>query len=181
MKILCRNNVNLRNLPHKKHLFSMSLNINKPDLDQLIASENLNNSIIELDNYICKLGDWGNNLTALSYPQIAFYFNQELEREVNNGGFDQYFSNSSGMYADETIKTLKLIGADKTAKILEAAIEPFPNKTVPVDRDLRQQILDKIRENSEALWEVLTEQFFLYEDDLNQLNMDFVKKNKEHF
>jgi len=90
--------------------------IKKPNLETLLSSSDLNNSIIELDNYVCALGEWGDNLAALTYPQIAFYFNQELEREVNNGGFEYYFRNSSGMYANETIETLELIGATKLQK-----------------------------------------------------------------
>lgn len=46
---------------------------------------------------------------------------QELEMEVNNGGFNQYFFNS-GQNCFETLKILKKNGKDKTAKILEKAI-----------------------------------------------------------
>ncbi|WP_259071356.1 DMP19 family protein [Mucilaginibacter sp. X4EP1] len=159
----------------------MQSNIKKPNIEQLIASTNLNNSIIELDNYLCALCEWGDNLSTLSKPQMAFYFNQELEREINNGGFDQYFHNSSGRYADATVDTLKLIGAEKTAAILEEAIKVFPDKTVPIDEDLRQDVLDQISTDASEHWEMLDQQFFKYEDDLNQLNMDFVKRNKEYF
>ena len=159
----------------------MASNINKPDIGKLLESTNLNNSIIELDNYICALCEWGSNLPALSQPQIVFYFNQELEREINNGGFDQYFHNTSGGYANDTIATLTLIGATKTAKILESAIEMFPDNNVPTDKWLRNDILESIRDKATSSWEELEVQFFKYEDDLNTLNMEFVKKNTEHF
>jgi hypothetical protein len=153
----------------------------KPDIEKLVASSNINDSIIELDNYISALCEWGDNIPALSYPQMAFYFNQELEREINNGGFDLYFHNSSGRYAVDTIDTLKLIGATKTAKILETAIEVFPGKSVPIDEDIKEQVLEQIGKNSAELWAELDEQFFKYEDNLNELNIEFVRNNKEYF
>jgi len=46
----------------------------------------------------------------------------ELEIEINNGGFNQYFFNSSGQNCFEALKTLKKNKKFKTAKILESAI-----------------------------------------------------------
>lgn len=46
----------------------------------------------------------------------------ELEMEVNNGGFNQYFINSSGQNCYETLKALKKAKKVKTAKLLEDAI-----------------------------------------------------------
>ena len=79
----------------------------KPDIEKLVNSENKNKSIIELDNYICALCNWGDEIDNLTEQQKNFYFNQELEREVNNGGFYQYFLNSSGTFAYETINSLR--------------------------------------------------------------------------
>jgi hypothetical protein len=160
---------------------TISSNHKKPDIELLLASPNLNSSIIELDDYICALCEWGDNLSALSNPQKVFYFNQELEREINNGGFDQYFHNTSGNYANDTIETLKLIGAIKTAKILQAAIEIFPDKKVPVNRNLRQNVMEDIEDTNKEHWNKLDQQFFKYEDDLNTLNIEFVRKNKQYF
>ncbi len=72
-------------------------------------------------------------MDKLTEPQKLFYLNQNLEREVNNGGFHQYFINSSGDYSHETIQSLKSIGATTTALILQRATDQFPNKTVPKD------------------------------------------------
>jgi hypothetical protein len=66
------------------------------NLSTLLSSGNLNNAIIEIDNHICALCEWGEKLDNLTDQQRNFYYNQELEREVNNGGFLQYFFNPSG-------------------------------------------------------------------------------------
>ena len=151
------------------------------DIERLLSATDKNKSIIEIDNFICKLCVWGDELDRLTEPQKNFYFNQELEREVNNGGFNQYFSNSSGEFAHKTILSLKLIGADKTADILQNAIDQFPDKSVPKDRDERQEILEKIQENANEIWDKLDQKFFAYEDDLNSLIIEYVRQNKDKF
>lgn len=154
---------------------------NKIDIEKLLLSENKNNSIIELDNYICELCELGEKLDNLTNEQKDFFFNQNLEREINNGGFNQFFYNSSGDFAHETIKSLKIIGADKTAAILQQAIDLFPDKTVPQDRIERQEILKKIETTANEIFEDLDQKFFVYEDDLNTLNLEFVRQNKDKF
>jgi len=154
---------------------------NKLDLDKLLTSYNKNSSIIEIDNFICELCVWGQSLEKLTEPQKNFFFNQNLEREVNNGGFKQYFYNSSGDFSHETIKSLKIIGADKTADKLQKAIDQFPDKTVPKDRSERQVILEKIEETANEIWEELDQMFFVYEDDLNTLNFEYIRQNKGKF
>jgi len=46
----------------------------------------------------------------------------ELEAEVNNGGFTQFFQNSSGEHAPDTPDTLRRIGAYAAADIVDAAL-----------------------------------------------------------
>jgi hypothetical protein len=46
-----------------------------------------------------------------------------LEREVNNGGFAQFFVNSSGQYAAEIVEYLNRINCTKTAALAERAVD----------------------------------------------------------
>ncbi|HZH64889.1 MAG TPA: DUF4375 domain-containing protein [Flavisolibacter sp.] len=73
-------------------------------------------------------------MNKLTEPQRLFYLNQNLEWEINNGGFNQYFINASGDFAHQTIQSLTAIGARTTADIVQKAIDQFPNKQVPQDR-----------------------------------------------
>ena len=152
-----------------------------PNLDILLNSADTNGSIIELDNFVGELCDYGDNFSKLTDQQKLFYLNQNLEREINNGGFNQYFRNSSGDNSHETILSLKAIGADKTADILQKAIDQFPNKIVPKDRDERTEIVEQIEEEADEVWNDLDQKFYEYEDDLNTLNIEFVKRNKDFF
>jgi hypothetical protein len=153
----------------------------KPDIDALLASPDTNNSIIELDNYICKLCSWGDKLEQLTEPQKNLYFNQNLEREINNGGFNQFFYNSSGDFAHETIKSLQTIDAVITADILQQAINQFPNSSIPKDRTERQGVLERIEEKANAVFEQLEQKFQAYEDNLTELNLTYVRKNRSSF
>ena len=159
----------------------MNKNSGQEFIDRLLSADDINKSIIELDNYICERCVWGEEIDKLNQQQKNFYYNQELEREINNGGFNQYFLNSSGNFAHQTIESLCLIKANKTAEILREAIGQFPVKTVPEGQSDRQEILEQIEENANEKWEDLEQKFFLYEDDLNSLNMEYIRENKEAF
>ena len=153
----------------------------KLDLEKLLSSDETNGSIIELDNFIGELCSYGDDMDKLTEQQKQFYYNQCLEREINNGGFNQYFFNSSGDFAHKTVQSLLIIGANKTADILQKAIDQFPNSNVPENRTERQEILEQIQETADLIWEELDQKFFTYEDDLNTLNIEFIRKNKDKF
>jgi hypothetical protein len=57
----------------------------KLDIEKLLSSNDINNSIVEFDDFISELCVWGDNLEKLTVPQKNFYYNQNLEREINNG------------------------------------------------------------------------------------------------
>lgn len=153
----------------------------KLNIEKLLESKDINSTIIIIDNFICQLCSSDGDLDKLTGQQKNFHYIQELEREVNNGGFFQYFFNSSGDFTHETISALKAIKAGKTVKILQMAIDPFPNKTVPKDREERQIVLSTIEEATKDIWNHLDQHFFAYEDDLHFLNIEYIRKYKEKF
>lgn len=150
------------------------------NLQQLLKADTINNSIIQIDNFIGKVCDYGDHMERLSESQRLFYINQNLEREVNNGGFNQYFINSSGEYAHETVLALKAIGAVKTANILQQAIDRFPNSKVPKNRKSRITLVRKI-DPEISIWDDVESKFMDYEEDLNALNLEFIEKHASEF
>jgi hypothetical protein len=48
---------------------------------------------------------------------------EALEREVNNGGYDQFFTNSSNEFAPIIVEALKRVGCARTAEITQKAID----------------------------------------------------------
>lgn len=92
----------------------------------------------------------------------------ELEDEVNNGGFHQYFNNSSGDHSAETVLALDAIGAKAMADILRHAMARFPGDGPPKDREARLDILWGVFPETHE-FDDLDNEFFAYPDDLSAL------------
>ncbi len=88
-----------------------------------------------------------------------------LEAEINNGGFDQYFFNSAGDKTVETIRALERIGANKTASIVKDAAAKFPDGQPSPDRNERQKQLEVVSPESDA-FEEQDNAFLAYTEDL---------------
>ena len=59
---------------------------------------------------------------ALSREEITVPAVRALDREVNNGGYYQFFCNSSKQFAPEIVQSLFSIGCRRTARITQRAI-----------------------------------------------------------
>ena len=97
----------------------------------------------------------------------------ELEAEVNNGGFHQYFYNSAGNDTTETIQALEAIGALHIADIVKKAAAMFPDGIPPKERFARQEVLLELFPKAEV-FEDLDNEFYAYPDDLSALLKKFV-------
>lgn len=93
---------------------------------------------------------------------------EDLEAEINNGGFDQYFFNSVADKATETIAALKFIGAVHTANIMQSACAKFPGGMPPKERSVRQELLMSVSPDSDG-FEEEDQAFYEYRDDLSGL------------
>ena len=140
-----------------------------------------NDFVVAMTEHLDNKTQYGEDMSALSEAERIFYITQTLEMEVNNGGFSQFFYNSSGNFSNELVGAFTAIGANATAAICQKAISAF-GRDIPVDSDEREKMLDELE--SDEIDEILEEcdsAFCDYEDDLNQLNYNFVIKNKESF
>src|SRR6267143_2703741 len=103
----------------------------------------------------------------------------ELEAEVNNGGFEQYFCNSSGDHASEVVASLKAIGAHKAADITQKAISiAFGASSPPINRDLRTSQVKALNEHARNQLAKCDQAFFKYPDKLTELLFSFVAEHK---
>jgi hypothetical protein len=118
---------------------------------------------------------------AMSEAEQTAYCVDCLEREVNNGGFDQFFANSSGDTSLETITALGRIRAHHTADLVRRAIAVFPGGQPSPDRDTRQDQIEVVRPVAEELWDELDAAFYEYRDDLAQLSREYVSANRSEF
>ena len=116
-----------------------------------------------------------------SRPQQVFTAIWELEGQVNNGGFHQWFFNSSGDIAVYTEDALRAIGAARTADIVAAAVALFPGGPPPRNRAERQRRLATVSPNVLEAWDRLDGRFFKAPDDLTSLLYSWVKAHPKEF
>ena len=120
------------------------------------------------------------NFSNLNECEKTFIYIDILEDNVTNGGFIQFFFNSSGQFAHEIFQAYLAIKAETTLDILTKAIHLFPEMPVPKDSRIRQQILMG-KDSNIDLWDALDLEFYKYEDNIIELNLNYVRENIYHF
>jgi hypothetical protein len=120
------------------------------------------------------------NFSNLNEFEKTFIYIDILEDNVTNGGFIQFFFNSSGQFAHEIFQAYLAIKAETTIDILTKAIHLFPEMPVPKDARIRQQILMG-KDSNIDLWDALDLEFYKYEDNIIELTLNYVRENISHF
>jgi Domain of unknown function (DUF4375) len=114
-------------------------------------------------------------------PQRIFSAVWSVESEVNNGGFSQYFLNTSCETAAFVGPALDTIGAAGTADICRRAIEAaFPAGLPSSPTDVSVAASEFSDETLNHL-ETLDAEFFKYPDNLTDLLFAFASKHPEEF
>ena len=153
-------------------------------IDEIWKIEEKENFVVEMDKYIAEKCKYGDDMKTLNDEQRVLYITQALEMEVNNGGFAQFFFNSDGYFGNELVSSFEKIGAIKTAEICKKAISIYGDKVL-TDRDEREDVLtsddEKEEERIEEILNECDDAFFEYEDNLVELNYQFIINNKESF
>ncbi|MGA0601339.1 DMP19 family protein [Caulobacter sp. KR2-114] len=116
---------------------------------------------------------------TLSPAQRTFKIVWELEAEVNNGGFDQYFFNSSGRDAPRAVAALRTIGARKCAQIVAEAVHRFGRPDLDwADVIKRREALNTFEDDT---FDDLDARFLAYPDPLSALLYKFVAAHPADF
>jgi hypothetical protein len=117
----------------------------------------------------------------LTQPQQTVYALSILDAEVCNGGFSQYFVNSSGNQASEALRGLELVGAKQTLKIVREAFQQFGPNGPPRDRQQRASQLAALTKTQDAALDRLNSEYYKSPDRLKIKLLLFAIENKEHF
>ncbi len=116
-----------------------------------------------------------------SLPQKVFTASWEIESEVNNGGFSQYFLNDSAESASFVVNALTTIGAPKTAEICgRAIVTVFPGGLPQTAEAVQSRAADS-SEDILAKLEPLDQEFFSYPRNLTDLLFAYVTAHPEEF
>ena len=130
-----------------------------------------------IDSILCAL-EWGIQGKKKKTPEERLVLSiMALDREVMNGGFDQFFRNSSREYAPVIVKSLETVGSLRTAALTARAIE-----TLKLERVSRKAVdaamAKKSATRDRKLGELDQEYFAFYENEKKLFA--YVEKNAAH-
>ncbi len=148
-------------------------------IDEILKPENETDIVIEIGQKLWDKSKDDKDFESLSSIEKNILYIEMLEGQVNNGGFGQYFFNSSGEYAHETLIALKEMKAPQMVEILNRVIKVFPTLPIPKDTEQRRECLEDVPEDILETWDKLDDEFYKYPENLAGLVIEYVKVNKE--
>jgi len=131
--------------------------------------------------------EYRNVVLQLDLPCQAVLQIWWLVGEVDNGGFDQYYFNTSGEYAmneyEQLLPTLlKLVGADALADICQRANRVLNENTDKVAEAFSKANFEEFDYSWEShLFDAFDEEFYENTHNLEELMIQFIRKNKQNF
>ncbi|TAL39760.1 MAG: DUF4375 domain-containing protein [Alphaproteobacteria bacterium] len=119
--------------------------------------------------------------SAQSVPQKVFSSIWQVEAEVNNGGFSQYFFNSSAESAHFAAEALETIGAPKTAGICRRAVAAAFPGGLPASPEAISKAAEDFPDAVRAALFALDSEFCAYPHNLTDLLYAYVAAHPEEF
>lgn len=118
---------------------------------------------------------------SLTDAEKTFASVRMLIDEVNNGGFDQYLSNSSGDYAADSLRGVRAIGARQTEELLQRALNLFGPDGPSPDSDTRREQLESLPESAHEELSELDDAFYKDTDEIEKKLHLYVAANRSSF
>jgi hypothetical protein len=123
--------------------------------------------------------------TVLSWNKSrqAIYMIWVLEAEVNNGGYNQFYFNSSGQFYKQLPDALKLVGANKFADLTKRANDTFEKENPKITQHQDGTIEGFSKSYDDNPLNKFDDEFYdLYKtENLQQLQVTFIRKHKTEF
>lgn len=156
-----------------------------PEILKSIPDEKLEMAVIDyiIDIWLKGCGEEESAAVKKLSPGFRnIYITWALDGEVNNGGFIQFFYNTSGAYNDELASALHDIGAFKTEKIAIEAISVY-NKERALHQKVKKDGTMKSFMSSygESGLGRLDDLFYNSGEDLGNLRIKYIRENTEQF
>ncbi|GEM59216.1 hypothetical protein B0A78_00460 [Flavobacterium columnare NBRC 100251 = ATCC 23463] len=104
------------------------------DLINFVYCELAGKKIQENISDFTDLKKWRKVVNEMDEPVATVYRIGILNLELQNGGLIQYFDNSYGIFAYETLEDFKRIGANYSYKILETCLKYINPKNYSLNR-----------------------------------------------
>lgn len=125
-----------------------------------------------MDQKAARVGD--DNLTEEERIILAI---EALEREVNNGGYGQFFVNSSREFAPVIVHALRRIGCPKTADITQKAqqiVQRFPITAAEIEHGTWEE-----NEERDAALHACDALYFEGPESIETQLFEFIKANRD--
>ena len=116
------------------------------------------------------------SLEAFSREQRYIFAILWYSAEVNNGGHDQFFTNSTGLVRKDALEGFQVLGLDEAAKNLAASAEKLGGQP-SLDYDTRQQQL----EDFEPDFDEQDNLFYEIEGQIDERMIQFIRENASAF
>lgn len=120
-------------------------------------------------------------VSALSQTERIPVCLNMFDFEVRNGGFCQFFDNSSGDDWPELKTILEMIGAVETAELLDQALTVFPEKTPSIDNIVRREQLNQMDHREFDILYGLDKKYYSKEENIFALAVEYLGKHKADF
>ncbi len=150
--------------------------ISDDDLEQAVFDNIYENIKNDFDNEF-------QNIKKLSEGQQSFWSTWILEGEVNNGGFNQFYYNSSGQFAKMAEIGFKTIGAEKYAELTYHANKIFvenKNRLEKFDDGSLESFSESYKDNP---LNKLDDEFYELgsKENISELRIKYIRKNAPQF
>jgi hypothetical protein len=118
---------------------------------------------------------------GLTVPQRHYGAVSMLDAEVRNGGFSQYFFNSSGDNWRDALAGLEAMGSKERLAIFSEVLAKFGAAGPSEDREMRMGQLSKIAKAEDALFDPFDSRYYKSTEVIDVMVMRYVLKNPDAF
>jgi Domain of unknown function (DUF4375) len=127
------------------------------------------------------IDDWSSAAKALPQPWRALYTSSELDGEVKNDGFHQYFFNTRCKLLRETLDDLRYLGATEFADIHEKALSGIDvayYTSSKRDDDDWDKFTSKYADRQ---WDDLEKRFYALKPEIDEIAAQHIKAHPEEY
>lgn len=132
----------------------------------------------EAEEFISSLMREFGETPDMTAAELVVYRVSCLITEVDNGGFHQFFHNSTGEFSLETAEALRRIGAEQTAALVEAGCGLFPQGGPAKDYRQRRIQLEGFTLDQFEILRDLQNQFYARKEDLDLMLKEFWERSQ---
>ena len=112
----------------------------------------------------------------------ALYVTAGVEDEVNNGGFNQYYWNSTGQFADQAVAAFEFFGAHEHAELMREANRIHAAEKAEIEKFKEQGTLQAFSDSYKvSKLGPLDERFYKMDENLSALRVAKIRSDPALF